>query len=485
MNYIDYATSASNNKHTGVGSEDSATSPFQKGGFFWDQNAPSQNAPSNNDAKLLKACHEKDFNVVRFMILNDMVSDYCYQDEHGCTVLHCLAYNYSSIPEADKLVDKILSSPKVKNFINIQEKKNGDTALIIAVKQGNTNLAEKLIKKDKTGTSIKNFEGLHVGEFDKEGNIPTDTANVNTDVEDVEDLSNNTELQQEVEKIVKLFVGLNKKAKASIDSTANLPESINITETFVKKPVAAVQQLPQETEQFFKMLDQRYKQGIATQMGGDKTVSLGQRELKTYSESSVIGGAKSKSKKINNGNDEEDSTEMVIETESDSPKNLNRADVSLSRMLENQAEEIHKRTIQKIMEIMKVDEKVARNYKAAIYKMAKEKYPEASNLNRAIEMEKLATKKVLDGIDIDQVTSDIEKHLSEKEKNKPVGDKPKKDRRESKKGKDTNSDKKPEKPKRKSKKSSEENSETSPMRLSPTSAGDDDNDNMPLSETSV
>ena len=58
----------------------------------------------------------------------------------------------------------------------------------------------------------------------------------------------------------------------------------------------------------------------------------------------------------------------------------------------------------------------ARNYKAAIYKMVKEKNPLLNNFDRAVEMEKSITKEILKSIDIDKVTKEIEQYKSDKVK---------------------------------------------------------------------
>lgn len=68
-----------------------------------------------------------------------------------------------------------------------------------------------------------------------------------------------------------------------------------------------------------------------------------------------------------------------------------------------EATEIHKKVVEKIKKLLKLeDDEVARDYKAALWKMAKEKLPKADNLEQSKEMEKLATKKVLDTIDISE-----------------------------------------------------------------------------------
>ena len=111
----------------------------------------------------------------------------------------------------------------------------------------------------------------------------------------------------------------------------------------------------------------------------------------------------------------------------ESTESLSRAvesdgsDISdIARQISRQSSDIHERSVIKIIEILKLDRnnsddmQKARNYKAAIYKMVKEKNPLLNNFDRAVEMEKLITKETLAKIDINKVSKEIEKHMSEK-----------------------------------------------------------------------
>ena len=97
------------------------------------------------------------------------------------------------------------------------------------------------------------------------------------------------------------------------------------------------------------------------------------------------------------------------------------SDISdIARQISRQSSDIHERAVMKIIEILKLDKnnqndvQKARNYKAAIYKMVKEKNPLLNNFDRAVEMEKSITKEILAKIDITKVSQEIEKHMSEK-----------------------------------------------------------------------
>jgi hypothetical protein len=103
----------------------------------------------------------------------------------------------------------------------------------------------------------------------------------------------------------------------------------------------------------------------------------------------------------------------------------------IARQINRQSSEIHERVVLKIIELLKLDKnnesdmQKARNYKAAIYRMVKEKNPLLNNFDRAVEMEKLITLEKLKSIDIDKVSKEIEKHLSEKSSEPKSAPKPK------------------------------------------------------------
>lgn len=73
----------------------------------------------------------------------------------------------------------------------------------------------------------------------------------------------------------------------------------------------------------------------------------------------------------------------------------------ISRSIINKAGEIHQRVIQKIIELMNVDDFKAKAYKSLIYDKIKKEHPELNNYDRAVEMEKLTTKEFLDTLDVD------------------------------------------------------------------------------------
>lgn len=73
----------------------------------------------------------------------------------------------------------------------------------------------------------------------------------------------------------------------------------------------------------------------------------------------------------------------------------------LSRLVNNQANEIMKNVITYLKDnVTNGDEELARDYKAALWRMVKEKFPNETNLNLVIELEKMAKdKKIIKKID--------------------------------------------------------------------------------------
>jgi hypothetical protein len=188
-----------------------------------------------------------------------------------------------------------------------------------------------------------------------------------------------------------------------------------------------------------------------------KTKSKGSRRVLTFSELSYGEPIKSEArtpeinKKKNVKDIEIDETEESVDTDTD-----NKLTSELSEMARNiarQSNDIHERSIEKIAEILKLDlknpeeNKKVRNYKAAIWKMVKDKHPELSNYDRSVEMEKNITKDVLKSINIDQVSKEIEQYFSEKSKSEKseTSETSKEDKKEKKDKKKVDKDEKKEK----------------------------------------
>lgn len=425
MEYPDLSTISNDNLDNidlTVGTETvSNTSEVQQGGFFW-----SHDGSTDNDKKALIAANEKKWEVVQFMIEQNMITNYGKQDNDGLTLLHHIA-NDRNFPDANmKLIqDKILSRQDVNSFINIQDNK-GNTPLHLAVGAGNHGFAEQLIKAGAK-KDIKNKEGLYI-ETETEYRISSERKVAPTFSTDIDDVN----LKEKIRDVIRDLFMRSKSTPVESESTIGFKtDTIDIKESSVSEIEPYMTQKTgnikeQSTEDFINMLmelDKKNKleepnkeflggekyndndnkdtealinklinkylgndMNITNQLGG-KYIKTGQRKLFTYH-----GGLK---------------------------KKKSRSD-ELSRLINNQANEIHKRVTKTIMEIMKVDEETARNYKAALWKKVKEKYPEMkSNLDLSVELEKITTKEELNKIDLEKakkIREESKKRREEKRK---------------------------------------------------------------------
>lgn len=445
----------------------------QKGGFFW-----SSTGCSENDKKALVAARQKNFAVVCFMVENDMIHNYGTTDEDECTLLHYLVANFNMYNEV-KIIKKIINSSDVKNFINKQNK-NGDTALLIAVKFGHNALADILVKvgADK---SIKNKKGLWV----QSSECPSDQAVKSIDVRSdaysyspginlspvyIGTMSDET-AHEVVDDIIKTFFGKNKKPmkmeyspttinidKLLTESAKNVPtttedflnEFLNENKDFknkYEKQYGGKSKV--DTDTLIKELINKYDDDETTmskekkhsdavgflgkllgfQKGGEHespcSFSFNQDFTNNYSfksnnvkyeYSDQYGGKRRKQKIVKGQRVLNMYKEGVYDNDGTT---FNRRQSELSRLINNQATEIHNQVVKTIMELMKVDEETAKVYKAALWRMVKEKFPDVkTNLDKSTEMKQLATKKILKTIDIEKYKKDIQEYRNEKAKNK-------------------------------------------------------------------
>ena len=140
--------------------------PAQTGGWFW-----KDTKTCNIDKVALRSAKQNKFSFVSELVLQDCIYNFGEQDENKNTILHYLV-SYECKCESDKHINecvivnnaiaKSLKHPKIKSFINIQNK-IGDTPLHVVIKLENSNLAGKLISAgaDKT---IKNNNGENIKE---------------------------------------------------------------------------------------------------------------------------------------------------------------------------------------------------------------------------------------------------------------------------------------------------------------------------------
>jgi ankyrin repeat protein len=424
----------SDNRNTLIGGNNySATSPFSlnsdNGNTLIDGNnySASQNQTggfwpfsSPNKKLLYIALLEK--NPEASIFLAKHLDDIC-QKKHGKTVLHYIAHEYNSIPNVRQIVSAILSRNDVRKFINTTEDHSGDTALHIATRNGNYEFCSMLINAG-ANPKIKNNDGLYiVSETEPEVMISSRYRVIDNMGSQMSHSSSESN-EKYVKNLLDVFLNLNNKNKQYTETEMSMPSRLSInnstSDTYEQQSElfeGGYDSNLLNTEQFVDQLLQKYNNlndSESTIMnGGNRKTLIGTRKMTTLSDMTLSGG------KSSDESDESDESDDDSETE-------------LSRLIKRQSDEIHDRTVKKIMDLMNVDEKTAKNYKAALYRKVKESRPELNNLDRAVEMEKLATKTELKKIDIKKVTKEIEEHISKKQSERESSDTPKENKKASK-----------------------------------------------------
>lgn len=326
---------------------------------------------NDNDKLLLKALREKEFEAASFMIRNNSIGDYSVcDDENGYTALHYMVLYAGAIPNSHKLINQMLQNG-ADCCVNVRDKLYGDTPLHVAVKTNNNAIADLLISHGAR-KDIRNQQDLYVKTEDSESSVFIKQTDY-TDGKNI--MSDNV-----------MIITMNPAQSPFSD---DLPDHLLTITEAAPAPRSSVfrKQMPamSDTSDNFVNTDGF----VAVMKGGNRNVE-GRRPINM---NRMHGSDLSESSEGSNG-------ELR----------------NLSRFIRNQASEIHERAVKKIMELMNVDEQTAKYYKAELYRRVKADKPELNNFDRAVELEKLVSEDILKDIDIDKVSSEIQKTISEREK---------------------------------------------------------------------
>ena len=423
----------------------------QIGGFFWSQNAGVSNTKDVSEAAL-ELAREKDFpTLVKGYIDKGIINNYAAKDENGNTILHYMI----SDPNHDiNSIKKILEKTDAQSIINVQNNE-GDTPLILAVKSGDNELSKYLVSKG-ADKNIKNNQGFHVDSEteipenmkDNEDNISVQrcplSVNNGTYMKRTSDIFITDSTNEDLDEVVKrLFQRSN--SKSMVNQTSE-PESLGTdTQNFASNLADRYQQPinvmnEDNTDELIKKIDQQTLNNH--QVGGcgchdasknDDTLS----NIKNFIKGSQVGGRSSSNRKTikglrrQNRNQEIDEDDMEENYNSRmnrgrQARNISRQD-ELSRLVENQAKEIHERVIKKILSLLSDNEKElgveptqdnAVAIKSIIWEQTKERNPSIkSNFDLSVEMEKLANLDTIKSIKKNQLKEKKEKikqHYEEK-----------------------------------------------------------------------
>jgi len=413
---METTTSIDDNFLFSIGTE-TPDNETQAGGFW-----PFTN--SNKEAELITSMALDAFNERRikegsYLLANaakrGVNPDLSKKDDAGRNLLHLLVLYSAYDPEVKETLIHQLDRSDTSKYINAQDKQLNTVAhYALSLKQ--IDVLRLLVSKG-VDLSLRNSQDFYI----KLAKMPIESQEV---VRDVPVVRTAVELMDDTDGHKNIFVKCSNKTPTlhnvgSMQSENLNRELDNIINMFLKKDVGTIdsidfnmqdmtetaRQPSQKTEDvdsvnFLSELMRQFRdtrRPLQPLAGGAKAKpmqAVGRRRINTYSEISIGGGSTTSASDSNSESDSDDVSKIA-------------------RSIKNKTTELHEETIKKIIEIMKVPEDVARNYKAALYQRVKSEQPDLSGHDRANEMLKLATKDVLKKIDIDKVTSEIKAHIAQ------------------------------------------------------------------------
>lgn len=356
----------------------------------------NEKSPSVMDL-IKKACSDKNFPVLKYILNTTRYVPTEPIDEFGNTILHFIVYNIEEMGGIPFL-ETYLSNPNIKKIIDIISKKDGFTPAIAACTMKRFDIVNML---DKAGANIKlpSRDGTMIvtateTEVKKDSEIPkSDTQKKSMKDAAFGFLSRLTSIAASD----KLSDGV---TDGSLDMTSVAKRSVAPTQqSSMKHSPKPVDQVELTTDAFVAgvMNGTLAKSPLVTPtVGGSRAVVVGQRFLNNAPEFSSISGGASETRKKKKSS-KRSSKRSLSRTSERSMTSEKRGSVELGRI----TDDIHSRTIETIRSLMGVDEETAKVYKSVLYFRIKKDHPEMTGYERAIEMEKLATKDVLKKIDID------------------------------------------------------------------------------------
>lgn len=332
-----------------------------------------------------QACKDKKFEVVKY-ILNQYVPIEPI-DDNGDTILHFIIKHLEEMGGITFL-QLILSKPEIEKIINKVSKRDGFTPAFLA---GTLKLDRVINMLVSAGADLK--IPSQSGSILVTDTAPTETVPIKND----KPLS-----------IVTSIADTMSKFFAPLLENRNMP-STETTLDMTSHPQYLYQQGGSSsglsTEAFVEGVwnDTLNKPNNSKFTGGSRSIVNGSRYMNQAPEytssSSIVGGRK----------------------KHDAQKAVKKGSIELGRI----TDDIHNRTIETIKTLMGVDDDTAKVYKSVLYYRVKEEHPEASSYERAIEMEKMATKSTLKSIDIDDARRKREEAFELRKSSQSSDEKPK------------------------------------------------------------
>lgn len=223
---------------------------------------------SKNNGIFLKAYRKGEFESLKFMLDNDMISDFSHSDSYGNNILHYAVVNEDA-EFITYLLDHVKNSPKVINHAN----NKGDTPLHVAVKRGFTDIGDILINRG-ADMSIKNKDGFYVKKVELDNQMLMDLATPD------ESIINNACGANKVLSILGQKMNKPNYYADVVTESAISPTEIFVTD-YSKQP-----QSPEinDTEDLFKLLNKFNlidTYGLDNQSGGGRKGINGTRKIIT------------------------------------------------------------------------------------------------------------------------------------------------------------------------------------------------------------
>lgn len=320
----------------------------------------------------LEACDKGVFDILWYNVIYNKISDYTVQfPDNGYTILHFLVFYFSIVKDNNRILDIILSSNHLSEFINIQDE-NGNTPLHLAVKTANDDVADLLIEKGAS-TKIQNNLGQTVHPVNKKDN-------------DDEDDEEEDELVTLSTMDYDLF-GKNNTGNNIISDTSDIvdikADSIvkqDDTEDFVKEMKDLYSKMNNDTDIGTENSVQRGGEIIE----GTRTLAIHQTGSSVFNKNKLVGGK---------------------------PKVSNEL-AQIRRALNNQATAIHDTVVSTIQSEFNKSIDEAKLYKAAIYNFVKKTRPELNNYDRAVEMQRMVTDDFLNSVELKNEIEQIQQSRS-------------------------------------------------------------------------
>lgn len=172
------------------------------------------------------------------------------------------------------------------------------------------------------------------------------------------------------------------------DETEQLLDRVIKKNNLEKNPTNSV-----NTDQLLEEI-KRNNPGIEVQNAGNV-------DTETFLYNLIEGGKRNNIKKGNRNMVDYSGLTYKLDTETETEVETNKRggySDELSQLISNQANEINRRVVKKIMNVMDVNKHRAEEYRSDIRKLIDENMPNASKLDKSIEVDKLANKKDINEI---------------------------------------------------------------------------------------